>query len=154
MEPKSETTATPFPTDLFPTLGARSIEALTALAQVNQAVIGQLIELGSTATREAFRACTDLQTASLDAARSVPAPALPSRDSLDQLRQDPFAWYRKALSRAADDAQQAARFVEESTQIVTRGTERFRATAERAGTDIRAAVTLYADRMKALYASN
>ncbi len=137
--------------DLFPSFATKTIEAAAALAQVNQAVVGQLIELGSTAARETLRAYTEIGSASMDAVRSAPAPALPSRETIEQLRQDPFALYRMALVRASEDAQRTARLLETGAQIVARGAERFQTSADRAGQDIRAAVTTYTDRLKDIY---
>jgi hypothetical protein len=140
--------------DPFPALGAKGLEALAALAQVNQAVMGQLVELGSAAAREALRACAEMGSASLDAARSAPAFALPSPETLKELRQDPFALCRKALVQASDDAELTARLFETGAQIAARGAERFQATADRAGKDIRAAMTGYTDRIREIYASS
>jgi hypothetical protein len=139
------------PTDLFPALSTQGLEALAALAQVNQAVMGQMIDLGSTAAREAVRTCAELGSASLDAMRAAPAPALPTQDVVEELRQDPFSLYRKALQRASEDAQRAARLLETGAQIVARGAERFQSSADRAGKDIGAAVTAYSERIAQIY---
>lgn len=144
-------THSPSQADLLPTLATKGLEALDAFAQVNQAVMGQIIELGSTAARETLRAYAELGSASMDAVRAMPAPSLPSRETLDELRQDPFSLYRKGLLRASEDAQRAARLLETSAQIVARGAERFQTTAERAGKDIRSAVTSCSDRIKDIY---
>ncbi len=148
MEPSAKI---PFEAPLFPPLGTRGLETMSALAEVNQVVAGQLIELSSTALRETLRAYSEVQTASLDAVRSTPALALPSRETIQELAQDPFAAYRRALLRAAEDTQRAGRLLETSAQIVTRGAERWHATAERAGKDIRAAVTACSERIRDIY---
>ena len=148
MEP---TTQTAFPADLFPALGTKGLEAWAALAQVNQAVMSQLIELGSTAARETLRTCAEIGSASVDAVRAMPAPGLPPHEAIEELRQDPFSVYRKGLVRASEDAQRAARLLEAGAQIVARGAERLQTTADRAGSDIRAAVTAYSDRIRDIY---
>lgn len=143
-----------FQADLFPALGTKGLETLAALAQVNQAVMGQLIELGSTAARETLRACAEIGSASIDAVRTAPAPALPSREALEALRQDPFALYRKALLQASEGAQRTARLLETGAEIVARGAERLQTTADRAGKDIRSAMSSYTDRIKDIYTAS
>jgi hypothetical protein len=152
MEPKSAP-GTPSQTEspFLSTIGSKSLETLTALAEVNQVVVGQLIELGSSALRETLRAYVEMQSASLDVARSAPPLSLPTRESLQELAQDPFTMYRRALLRAAEDTQRAAGLFETSAHIVSRGAERLNATADRAGKDIRAAVTSCTERIKDIY---
>lgn len=142
---------TPYGADLFPSLATKTLEAAAAFAQVNQAVMGQMIDLGSTAARETLRAYAELGSASIEALRSAPAPTLPSRETMETLGQDPFALYRMGLARASEDAQRTARLLETGAQIVARGAERFQTSADRAGQDIRAAVTTYTDRLKDIY---
>jgi hypothetical protein len=150
MEPKSSQTQPPFSSSM----DTRSLETLSALAEVNQVVMGQLIELGSSALRETLRAYVEMQSASLDAARSAPALSLPTRETIQELAQDPFTVYRRALLRAAEDTQRAAGLFETGAHIVSRGAERFNATADRAGKDIRAAVTSCTERIKDMYTQN
>jgi hypothetical protein len=117
----------------------KMLEAVAAFTQVNQRVMGELIELSSQAARDGLRTLGELQSAAVEAARTAPEPA-----SAEQLRQDPFAFYRKGV-------QATAKLVETNTQIVTRNAERLQASAERAAREIEQAASGYVSRVKDLY---
>ena len=150
MSTQSETPTTPFATVPFSEIGARTLEAVSAFAEANQRVVGQLIELSSTAAAERLRAIGELQSAAVDAARAA-LPATTPREAIDELRQDPFAWYRRGISVAVDNAQRMFKLFETNTQIVSRSAQRFQGTAERSGKEIQEAVRTYAGRMREIY---
>lgn len=118
------------------------MEAVAAFTQANQRVMGELIELSSHAAREGLRTLGELQSAAMDAARTAPVPSISA--SAEELRQDPFAFYRKGF-------QATAKLLETNTQIVTRNAERLQASAERATREIEQAASGYVSRMKELY---
>jgi hypothetical protein len=72
----------------------------------------------------------------------MPMPGMGT--SVEELRQDPFAFYRKGF-------QAATKLVEANTQIVTRNAERLQASTERAAKEIEQAASGYMSRMKDLY---
>src|SRR5687767_474453 len=55
-------------------IGAQALDTVSALAEANQRVVGQLIELSASATADRFRMVGELQSAALDAAREVFTP--------------------------------------------------------------------------------
>ncbi len=135
----------------FQGMQSKVLEAVSALTQANERVVGELIELSSTAAREGLRAMGELQAAAVDAARAVPMPGLPQSETIDELRRDPLAWYRKGFQAIADGTQRAAKLVETNAQIVARNAERMQASADRAAKEIEQAASGYVSRMKDIY---
>jgi hypothetical protein len=141
------------PTAEFPfleDLGGKALDAVTALAEANQRVVAQLIELSSTTATERIRMLGELQTAAVEAARSTVAPMSP-REAIDELRQDPLAWYRMSVASMLDGTQRMARLIESNAQIVSRNAERISGEAERTGKEIEKAVSTCASRLREIY---
>jgi len=135
----------------FEGMQGKVLEAVTAFTQANERVVGQLIELSSTAARESLRAIGELQAAAVDTVRAIPMASVVPTESLDELRHDPFAWYRKGFEAVAESTQRAARLVETNMQIVTRNAERLQASAAASAKEIEQAASSYASRMKDIY---
>jgi hypothetical protein len=72
----------------------------------------------------------------------MPMPA--AAPSMEELRQDPFALYRKGF-------QATAKLVETNAQIVTRNVEKLQESTGRAAKEIEQAASGYMSRMKDLY---
>ncbi|HEY7037872.1 MAG TPA: hypothetical protein VID28_03425 [Methylomirabilota bacterium] len=135
----------------FQGVQGKVMEAVSAFAQANERVVGEMIDLASTAAREGLRTIGELQAAAMEAARAVPMPTLPQPETIEELRRDPFAWYRKGFEVLADSTQRAAKLVETNTQIVTRNAERMQASAGHAVKEIEQAASGYVSRMKDIY---
>jgi len=134
----------------FEGMQGKVLEAVAAFAQANERVVGQLVELSSTAAREGLRAMGELQTAAMDAARAIPMPSAPT-ETLEDLRRDPFAWYRKGFQAVAESTQRAAKLIETNAQIVARNAERLQASTAASAKEIEQAASGYASRMKDIY---
>jgi crotonobetainyl-CoA:carnitine CoA-transferase CaiB-like acyl-CoA transferase len=130
-------------------IGARTLDAVTAIAEANQRVIGRIIELSSEVATEPLRTLGALQSAAIEAARGAFAPASP-RETLDELGQDPLAWYRKSVLSTLDGTQRVFKLLEANAQIVGRNAERLQGSAERTGKEIQEAVTACASRLRDL----
>jgi hypothetical protein len=140
-------------TDTFAKMQANALDAVSAFAEINQRVFGEIIDLSSTAAKEGLRTYAELQSAVLEAARSTAVP-IEQGELLEELRQDPFAWYRRGLMSVVDGTQRMVKLFEGNSQIVTRSAERFQASAERTGKEIQEAVTTYVNRMREIYDRN
>jgi hypothetical protein len=139
----------------FDGMQGKVLEAVTALTQANERVVGQLIELSSNAARESLRAIGELQAAAVDTVRAAPMPSAVPTDTLpeilENLRRDPFAWYRKGFEAIAESTQRAAKLVETNMQIVARNAERLQASAAASAKEIEQAASGYASRIKDIY---
>ena len=130
---------------------AKVMEAVSAFAQANERVVGELIDLSSTAARDGLRAIGELQMAAMETARGFQMPGMPQPETLEDLRRDPFVWYRKGVQALVDSAQRAAKLAETNVQIVTRNMERMQASADHAAREIEQATSGYVSRMKDIY---
>ena len=101
-----------------------------------------LIELSSQAARESLRTLSELQAAAMETVRAIPVPA--AGQTIEELRQDPFAFYRKGF-------QATAKLVETNTQIVAKNVERLQESTGRAAKEIEQAASGYMSSMKDLY---
>jgi hypothetical protein len=149
------TTKTQSPTIDFPSfkdLGGKTLEAVSALAEANQRVAAQLIELSSTTATERLRMLGELQSAAVEAARGAFTPMNP-REAIDELRQDPLAWYRRGVASMLDGTQRMAKLFESNAQIVSKNAERVSTEAERTGKEIEKAVSTCASRLRDIYGS-
>lgn len=140
-------------TDPFTKMQATTLDAVSAFAEINQRVIGELIDLTSTAAKEGLRTYAELQSAALEAARTSPM-VTEQGETFEELREDPFAWYRRGLTTMVDGTQRLVRLFEGNSQIVSRSAERFQASAERTGKEIQDAITTYVNRLKEIYSRN
>lgn len=131
-------------------IGGKALDMMTAVAEANQKVVGQLIELSSTAAADRLRAFGELQTAAVDAARVALTPMSP-REAFEEIRQDPFAWYRKSVASMLDSTQRMFKLAETNIQIVSKSAERFQGSAERTGKEIESAVSTCASRLREIY---
>jgi len=139
---------------LFPAgdLAAKTLDAVSAITAANQRVIGQLLELSSSAAADGLRTLGELQSAAAEVTRGVFAPVNP-RETFEELRQDPIAWYRKSALSALEGTHRIVKLFETNAQIVTRDTERFRHAAERTNKEIQDTVGSCANHLRELYAT-
>ncbi len=147
------TTKAPSPATQFPPLneiGGKTLDAVSALAEANQRVVAQLIELSSTAAAERLRTLGELSSAAVEAARGALTPMNP-REAFEELRQDPLAWYRKGVASMLDGTQRMFKLFETNAQIVSRNAERYQGAAERTGKEIENAVSTCASRLREIY---
>ena len=132
-------------------LKEKILDAVSAYAQANERVIGELVELGSSTAREGIKTYIELQTAALEAAREFTLPAVPPAEMVEETRRDPMAWYRKSLQALADGAQRATKLAETNAQIIARNAERFQASAERTVKEMEGAGNAYFNKMREIY---
>src|SRR5262249_2828993 len=98
---------------------------------MNHRVLQGLVGLSASTAKEGLRTYAELQSASVEAARSPHTPVGP--ESFETFRQNPFAWYQKGLLALVEGTQKSFRLVEANAQVVTRTAERVQASAEQTG---------------------
>ena len=150
MSTQSQTPTPPFATLPMVEMSAKALEAVSALAEANQRVLGQFIEMSSTAAAERLRTVGELQAAAVEAARSA-LPTMTAHEALDELRQDPLAWYRRGLGVAVDGTQRLFKLLDTNAQIVSRSAQRFQGAADRNGKEIQDAVRTCATRVRDIF---
>ena len=137
--------------ELFTAFQSKALEAFTVFAEMNHRVLQEFVGLSASTAKEGMRAYAELQSAAVQAAREAQDPAAGAHVFGD-LRQDPFTWYQKGLLGAIEGTQKSFRFLEANGQLLTRGAERLRASADRTAEEIQEALTSSVGRVREIYA--
>jgi hypothetical protein len=143
-------TQQPISPEFFAEMQGKALEAFSVLADMNHRVLQGFVGLSASTAKEGLRTYAELQTATVEAARTSQAHLGP--DTLEGLRQNPFAWYQRSLLTLVEGTQKAFRLVEANAQVVTRTAERVQASAEQAGQEIHETLTASVNRLKEIYA--
>jgi len=130
---------------------AKAIEAMSAYAQVNQRVLGELIELSSAAAKETVRVWAAIESAALAAARTASGQSPTPPATIEDFTRDPLAGYRLGVIAAGQTPQRLLTLFDSNGQIIGQGFQRFQASAEKSGKEIREAVTSYFNRIGEIY---
>jgi hypothetical protein len=142
----------PLTPEFFTQMQGKALDAFSVLSDMNQRMLQGLVSLSASAAREGLRACAELQSAAVEAARAA-QPSL-TAENLESLRQNPFSWYQGALLALVDGTQRAFRLVEANAQAVTRSAERIQSSADQASQELQQVLTASVDRLKTIYARN
>jgi hypothetical protein len=140
----------PISPEFFADMQGKALEAFSVLADMNHRVLQGLVGLSASTAKEGLRTYAELQSATVEAARTPPSPGGP--ETIEALRQNPFAWYQKSLLTLVEGTQRAFHLVEANAQVVTRTAERVQASAEQTGQEIQETLTASVDRLKEIYA--
>lgn len=114
-----------------------AVEVFTLLADANQKVLRELVDLSAGAAKEGVRLYAELQSSAVEAVR----------DSHTLLLQRP-----SELPFGAPGLHAAVRLFEGNTQAITRSAERLQVSVEQAGQEIQVTYAQLSTRMQALYA--
>lgn len=113
-----------------------AVEVFTLLADANQKVLRELVDLSAGAAKEGVRLYAELQSSAVEAVK----------DSHALLLQRP-----SELPFGAPGLHAAVRLFEGNTQAMTRSAERLQVSVEQAGQEIQATYAQLSTRMQALY---
>lgn len=113
-----------------------AVEVFTLLADANQKVLRELVDLSAGAAKEAVRLYAELQSSAVEAVK----------DSHTLLMQRPAE-----PPFGAPGLRAAVRLFEGNTQALTRSAERLQVSVEQAGQEIQATYAQLSTRMQALY---
>jgi hypothetical protein len=113
-----------------------AVEVFTLLADANQKVLRELVDLSAGAAKEGVRLYAELQSSAVEAVK----------DSQTMLLQRP-----SELPFGAPGVHAAFRLFEGNTQAMTRSAERLQISVEQAGQEIQATFSQLSTRMQSLY---
>ena len=136
--------------EFFAEMQGKALEAFSVLADMNHRVLQGLVGLSASTAKEGLRTYAELQSATVEAARTPQTPVGP--EAFEALRHNPFAWYQKGLLGLVEGTQKSFRLVEANAQVVTRTAERVQASAEQTGLEIQETLTTSVNRLKEIYA--
>ena len=140
----------PISPEFFTEMQGKALEAFSVLADMNHRVLQGLVGLSASTAKEGLRTYAELQSATVEAARTPQSPVGP--EAIEALRQNPFAWYQKGLLTLVEGTQKAFHLVEANAQVVTRTAERVQASAEQTGQEIQETLSSSVNRLKEIYA--
>jgi hypothetical protein len=136
--------------EFFTQMQGKALEAFSVMADMNHRVLQGLVGLSAYTAKEGLRTYAELQSATVEAARSPQATV--GAETFEAPYQNPFAWYQKSLLALVEATQRSFRLVEANAQVVTRTAERVQASAEQTGQEIQETLATSVNRLKELYA--
>ncbi|MBM3778468.1 MAG: hypothetical protein FJW23_09550 [Acidimicrobiia bacterium] len=144
--------ATALPTvETFELFANRAVEGLSLVADANQKVLRQLVDLTTTTAAEGVGVYAALQSSTLGAVKSGQSFVLAQATRFQSLPKDPVVSYQRAVLDGVEGAQTAFKLIETSAETVTRSAERLQASADRATKDIQGTWVALGASLKALY---
>ena len=139
--------------EVFAHMTGRAVEAFSMVAEANQKILRDLVELSASTAKEGVRLYAELQSSAVEALKEGQDYLLSRQSEIQEAPRDPFAFYQKGVLQSVEGAQKAFKIIESNAQAMTRSAERLQMTAEQTGKEIQATFAQVAGRMKSLYSS-
>jgi nucleoid-associated protein YgaU len=137
--------------EVFAHMTGRAVEAFSMVAEANQKILRDLVDLSASTAKEGVRLYAELQSSAVEALKEGQDYLLSRQSEIQEAPRDPFAFYQKGVLQSVEGAQKAFKIIESNAQAMTRSAERLQVTAEQTGKEIQATFAQVADRMKSLY---
>jgi len=137
--------------EVFAHMTGRAVEAFSMVAEANQKILRDLVDLSASTAKEGVRLYAELQSSAVEALKEGQDYLLSRQSEIQEAPRDPFAFYQKGVLQSVEGAQKAFKIIESNAQAMTRSAERLQVTAEQTGKEIQATFSQVAGRMKSLY---
>ena len=137
--------------EVFAHMTGRAVEAFSMVAEANQKILRDLVDLSASTAKEGVRLYAELQSSAVEALKEGQDYLLSRQSEIQEAPRDPFAFYQKGVLQTVEGAQKAFKIIESNAQAMTRSAERLQVTAEQTGKEIQATFAQVAGRMKSLY---
>ncbi len=137
--------------EVFAHMTGRAVEAFSMVAEANQKILRDLVDLSTSTAKEGVRLYAELQSSAVEALKEGQDYLLSRQSEIQEAPRDPFAFYQKGVLQSVEGAQKAFKIIESNAQAMTRSAERLQVTAEQTGKEIQATFAQVAGRMKSLY---
>jgi len=137
--------------EVFAHMTGRAVEAFSVVAEANQKILSDLVDLSASTAKEGVRLYAELQSSAVEALKEGQDYLLSRQSEIQEAPRDPFAFYQKGVLQSVEGAQKAFKIIESNAQAMTRSAERLQVTAEQTGKEIQATFSQVAGRMKSLY---
>ena len=139
--------------EMFAQMTSRAVEAFSMLAEANQKIMRDLVDLSASTAKEGVRLYAELSSSAVEAMKEGHAFLLRRQSELQEAPRDPFSVYQKGLLESVEGAQRDFKILESNAQDMTRSAERLQVTAEQTGKDIQTTFAQVAGKVKSLTAS-
>jgi hypothetical protein len=136
--------------EMFSQMTGRAVEAFSMLAEANQKIMRDLVDLSASTAKEGVRLYAELSSSAVEALKESQSYMLRRQGELQEAPRDPFSVYQKGVLESVEGAQKAFKMFESNAQAMTRSAERLQVTAEQTGKDIQATFAQVAGKVKSL----
>ncbi len=137
--------------EMFAHATGRAVEALSMVAEANQKILRDLVDLSASTAKEGVRLYAELQSSAVEALKEGQDYLLRRQAEIQDAPRDPFAFYQKGVLESVEGAQKTFKIFEANAQAMTRSAERLQATAEQTGKEIQATFAQVAGKVKSIY---
>jgi len=136
--------------EMFAQVTGRAVEAFAMLADANQKIMRDLVDLSASTAKEGVRLYAELSSSAVEALKDTQSYMLRRQGELQEAPRDPFAVYQKSVLDSVEGTQKAFKLLESNAQAMTRSAERLQVTAEQTGKEIQATFAQVASKVKSL----
>jgi len=136
--------------EMFAQMTGRAVEAFSVLADANQKIMRDLVDLSASTAKEGVRLYAELSSSAVEALKDTQSYLLRRQGELQEAPRDPFAVYQKSVLESVEGTQKAFKLFESNAQAMTRSAERLQVTAEQTGKEIQATFAQVAGKVKSL----
>ena len=134
--------------EMFAQMTGRAVEAFSMLAEANQKIMRDLVDLSASTAKEGVRLYAELSSSAVEALKEGQSFLLRRQSELQEAPRDPFSVYQKGVLESVEGAQKAFKILESNAQAMTRSAERLQVTAEQTGKDIQTTFAQVAGKVK------
>ena len=139
--------------EMFAQMTGRAVEAFSVLADANQKIMRDLVDLSASTAKEGVRLYAELSSSAVEALKDTQSYLLRQQGQLQEAPRDPFTVYQKSVLDSVEGTQKAFKLLESNAQAMTRSAERLQVTAEQTGKEIQATFAQVAGKVKSLTAT-
>jgi len=136
--------------EMFAQMTGRAVEAFSALADANQKIMRDLVDLSASTAKEGVRLYAELSSSAVEALKDSQSYILRRQGEFQEAPRDPFSVYQKSVLESVEGAQKAFKIFESNAQAMTRSAERLQVSAEQTGKEIQATFAQIAGKIKSL----
>ncbi len=110
--------------EMFAQMTGRAVEAFSVLADANQKIMRDLVDLSASTAKEGVRLYAELSASAVEALKDTQSYILSRQSQLQDAPRDPFAAYQKSVLDSVEGTQKAFKIFESNAQAMTRSAER------------------------------
>jgi len=139
--------------EVFAHMTGRAVEAFSMVAEANQKILRDLVDLSASTAKEGVRLYAELQSSAVEALKEGQDYLLSRQSEIQEAPRDPFAFYQKGVLQSVEGAQKAFKLLEGNAQAMTRTAERLQVTTEQAAKEIQTTFAQLTGKVKSLYSA-
>ncbi len=139
--------------EMWAMMTGRAVEAFAVIADANQKILRDLVDLSASTAKEGVRLYAELSSSAVETLKDTQSYLLRRQGELQEAPRDPYSVYQKSVLESVEGTQKAFKLFESNAQAMTRSAERLQVTAEQTGKEIQATFAQVAGKVKSLSAT-